>query len=395
MDVVQQHSAWAEPEHGRLIKALDGEHESRLLKRGFYGPGAVVAGLSSPYKGEAAALGPKRVRGGGAQNSGVELSPSRREHERLVIIGAGPAAYTAAIYSARALLKPLVLAGFEQGGQLMTTTDVENYPGFAEPIQGPWLMEQMRAQAENVGARIEGEHVVGLELGQRPFIIRCDSGRTLAAEAIILATGAKAKYLGLPSEEAFKGFGVSACATCDGFFFRGKKVAVIGGGNTAVEEALHLSNIAAHVTVVHRRDSFRAEKILSERLAARHNVSIRWNSAIEAVLGEAPPRGVTGIRLRNVVTGALDDLALDGVFVAIGHEPATELVRGQVELKANGYVQTAPGSTATSVEGVFAAGDVADDIFRQAVTAAGLGCMAALEAERWLAAEEPRRAAAE
>ena len=323
------------------------------------------------------------------------MSPSRREHERLVIIGAGPAAYTAAIYSARALLKPLVLAGFEQGGQLMTTTDVENYPGFAEPIQGPWLMEQMRAQAENVGARIEGEHVVGLELGRRPFIVRCDSGRTLAAESIILATGAKAKYLGLPSEAAFKGFGVSACATCDGFFFRGKKVAVIGGGNTAVEEALHLSNIAAHVTVVHRRNSFRAEKILSARLAARHNVSIRWNSAVEAVLGEAPPRGVTGIRLRNVVTGALDDLALDGVFVAIGHAPATELVRGQVELKANGYVQTSPGSTATSVEGVFAAGDVADDIFRQAVTAAGLGCMAALEAERWLAAEEPRRAAAE
>jgi thioredoxin reductase (NADPH) len=323
------------------------------------------------------------------------LSPSRREHERLVIIGAGPAAYTAAIYSARALLKPLVLAGFEPGGQLMTTTDVENYPGFADPIQGPWLMEQMRAQAENVGARIEGEHVVALELGQRPFIIRCDSGRTLAAESIILATGAKAKYLGLPSEEAFKGFGVSACATCDGFFFRGKKVAVIGGGNTAVEEALHLSNIAAHVTVIHRRDSFRAEKILSERLAARHNVSIRWNSAVEAVLGEKPPGGVTGIRLRNVVTGALDDLALEGVFVAIGHEPASELVRGQVELKANGYVQTAPGSTATSVAGVFAAGDVADDIFRQAVTAAGLGCMAALEAERWLAAEEPRRAAAE
>ena len=336
-----------------------------------------------------------RVRGGGAQNSRVELSPSRREHERLVIIGAGPAAYTAAIYAARALLKPLVLAGFEPGGQLMTTTDVENYPGFAESIQGPWLMEQMRAQAENVGARVEGDYVVGLELGHRPFIIRCDSGRTLAAEAIILATGAKAKYLGLPSEEAFKGFGVSACATCDGFFFRGKKVAVIGGGNTAVEEALHLSNIAAHVTVVHRRDSFRAEKILSERLAARHNVSIRWNSAVEAVLGEAPPLGVTAIRLRNVVTGALDDLAVDGVFVAIGHEPATELVRGQVELKANGYVQTAPGSTATSVEGVFAAGDVADDIFRQAVTAAGLGCMAALEAERWLAAEEPRRAAAE
>ena len=357
-------------------------------------PGAVVAELSSPYKGEAAAVSRTGPRGSN-DVSGVQLSSSRIAHERLVIIGAGPAAYTAAIYSARALLKPLVLAGFEPGGQLMTTTDVENYPGFAEPIQGPWLMEQMRAQAENVGARVEGEHVVGLELGHRPFLVRCDSGRTLAAEAIILATGAKAKWLGLPSEETFKGFGVSACATCDGFFFRGKRVAVIGGGNTAVEEALHLSNLAAHVTVVHRRNSFRAEKILSERLAARHNVSIRWNSVVEAVLGEGTPPGVTAIRLRNVVTGALDDLAVDGVFVAIGHEPATELVRGQIALKTNGYVQTAAGSTATSVEGVFAAGDVADDVFRQAVTAAGLGCMAALEAERWLAAQEPRRAAAE
>ena len=323
------------------------------------------------------------------------MSSSRIEHERLVIIGSGPAAYTGAIYAQRALLKPLLLAGFEPGGQLMITTDVENYPGFADPIPGPWLMEQMRAQAENVGVRVEGEYVVGLDLGQPPFVVRCDSGRTLAAEAIILATGAKAKWLGLASEEAFKGFGVSACATCDGFFFRGKSVAVIGGGNTAVEEALHLSNLAAHVNVIHRRGSFRAEKILSERLASRHNVSIRWNSTVESILGEAPPRGVTAIRLRNVVTGALDDLAVDGVFVAIGHEPATELVRGQLALKTNGYVQTAPGSTATSVEGVFAAGDVADDVFRQAVTAAGLGCMAALEAERWLAAQEPRRAAAE
>ncbi len=323
------------------------------------------------------------------------MSSSRVEHERLVIIGAGPAAYTAAIYAARALLKPRVLIGFEAGGQLMTTTDVENFPGFAEPIQGPWLMEQMRAQAENVGARIEAEHVVRLELGQRPFVVRCDSGRTIATEAIILATGAKAKWLGLPSEEAFKGFGVSACATCDGFFFRGKSVAVIGGGNTAVEEALHLSNIAAHVTVIHRRDSFRAEKILSARLASRHNVSLRWNSVVEAVLGEGTPPGVTAVRLRNVVTGALDDLAVEGVFVAIGHEPASDLVRGQVALKSNGYVQTALGSTATSLEGVFAAGDVADDLFRQAVTAAGLGCMAALEAERWLAAQEPKRAAAE
>jgi thioredoxin reductase (NADPH) len=323
------------------------------------------------------------------------LSSSRITTERIVIIGSGPAAYTAAIYAARALLKPLMLVGFEPGGQLMTTTDVENYPGFAEPIQGPWLMEQMRAQAEHVGARVEGEHVTALELGRRPFVVRCDSGRAIAAEAIILATGAKAKWLGLPSEDAFKGFGVSACATCDGFFFRGKSVVVVGGGNTAVEEALHLSNIAAHVTVVHRRDSFRAEKILRERLASRHNVSIRWNTVVEAILGGRTPRGVTGVRLRNVVSGALDDLTVDGVFVAIGHEPATELVRGQVELKLNGYVQTAPGSTATSVEGVFAAGDVADDVFRQAVTAAGLGCMAALEAERWLAAQEPKRAAAE
>ncbi len=323
------------------------------------------------------------------------MSSSTIALERIVIIGSGPAAYTAAIYAARALLKPLVLSGFEPGGQLMTTTDVENYPGFADPIQGPWLMEQMRAQAEHVGARVEGETVVGLELGRRPFLIRCDSGRTLAAEAVILATGAKAKWLDLPSEHEFKGFGVSACATCDGFFFRGKSVAVVGGGNTAVEEALHLSNIAAHVAVVHRRESFRAEKILSERLAARHNVSIRWNSIVESILGEGTPRGVTGVRLKNVLTGALDDLAVDGVFVAIGHAPATELVRGQLALKPNGYVRTAPGSTATSVEGVFAAGDVADDVFRQAVTAAGLGCMAALEAERWLAHQAPARAAPE
>ena len=323
------------------------------------------------------------------------MTSSHAAHERVVIIGSGPAAYTAAIYSARAMLKPLLLAGFEPGGQLMITTDVENYPGFAEPIQGPWLMEQMRAQAEHVGARIESEYVVALELRQRPFIVRCDSGRAIAADAIILATGAKAKWLGLPSEDKFKGFGVSACATCDGFFFRGKSVAVVGGGNSAVEEALYLSNIASEVTVVHRRDSFRAEKILRERLAARHNVKIRWDSALEEILGKEAPLGVTGVRLKNVLTGALEDLAVDGVFVAIGHSPASELVRGQVALKANGYVQTTPGSTETSVEGVYAAGDVADDVFRQAVTAAGLGCMAALEAERWLAAREPAREAAE
>ncbi len=314
----------------------------------------------------------------------------------MVVVGSGPAGYTAAIYAARALLKPLMLAGFEPGGQLMITTDVENYPGFAEPIQGPWLMEQMRAQAEHVGARIENDTVVALELGQRPFRIRCDSGRVVTADTIILATGAKAKWLGLPSEDAFKGLGVSACATCDGFFFRKKSVIVVGGGNSAVEEALYLSNIAAEVLVVHRRDSFRAEKILCERLAGRANVRIRWNSVVEEILGSGVPRGVTGVRIRNVVTDALEDLPADGVFVAIGHAPATELVRGQLALKPNGYVQTKPGSTETSVKGVFAAGDVADDVFRQAVTAAGLGCMAALEAERWLAAQPaPARQAAE
>ncbi len=323
------------------------------------------------------------------------MTSSHAAHERLVIIGSGPAGYTAAIYAARALLKPLMLSGYEPGGQLMITTDVENYPGFAEPIQGPWLMEQLRAQAENVGARIENEYVVALELENRPFVVRCDSGRTVFADAIVLATGAKAKWLGLPSEDKFKGFGVSACATCDGFFFRGKSVVVVGGGNSAVEEALYLSNIAREVTVVHRRDAFRAEKILRERLAARHNVRIRWDSAVEEILGGGTPAAVTGVRIRNVLTGALDDLSADGLFVAIGHAPATELVRGHVMLKANGYVQTAPGSTATSIEGVFAAGDVADDVFRQAVTAAGLGCMAALEAERWLAAQAPTRKAAE
>ena len=316
-------------------------------------------------------------------------------HERLVIIGSGPAGYTAAIYAARAMVEPLLLSGFEPGGQLMIATDVENYPGFAAPIQGPWLMDQMRAQAEHVGARVQGEFVTALDLVQRPFRIQCDSGRTLTADAIILATGAKAKWLGLPSEEAFKGSGVSACATCDGFFFRGKKVVVVGGGNSALEEALYLSNIVAEVTVVHRRDSFRAEKILCERLAARPNVTVRWNRTVEEILGRRDPPEVTGARLRDTRTGASEEIAAEGVFVAIGHAPATELARGQIALKPNGYVLTAAGSTATSVEGVFAAGDVADDVFRQAVTAAGLGCMAALEAERWLALQAPKRKAAE
>ena len=315
------------------------------------------------------------------------------DHERVVIIGSGPAGYTAAIYAARAMLEPLMLSGFEAGGQLMITTDVENYPGFAEPVQGPWLMEQMRAQAAHVGARIEHEYVVKLDLSRRPFRILCDSGRALSADTIILATGAKAKWLELPSEQAFKGYGVSACATCDGFFFRGKRVIVVGGGNSAVEEALYLSKIASHVTVVHRRDSFRAEKILQDRLFQRDNVEVKWNRAVEEVLGGGTPPAVTGARVHNLKTGAREEILADGIFVAIGHAPANELARGQLALKPNGYVQTAPGSTATSVEGVFAAGDVADDIFRQAVTAAGLGCMAALEAERWLAAMPVQRAA--
>ncbi len=307
--------------------------------------------------------------------------------ERVVIIGAGPAGYTAAIYAARAMLKPLLLSGFEPGGQLMITTDVENYPGFAEPVQGPWLMEQFRAQAEHVGARLESEHVVELDASRRPFRIVCDSGRVIETQSVILATGAKAKWLGLPSEEAFKGLGVSACATCDGFFFRGRNVVVVGGGNSAVEEALYLSGIAASVTVVHRRDSFRAERILIDRLLARPNVSVKWNRAVEDIVGGGTPRGVTHAILRDVATGALEEVATDGVFVAIGHAPQTELVRGKVELKPNGYVKTAPNSTATSVAGLFAAGDVADDVYRQAVTAAGLGCMAALEVDRWLAAK--------
>jgi thioredoxin reductase (NADPH) len=308
-------------------------------------------------------------------------------HAKVVVIGSGPAGYTAAIYAARAMLEPILIAGFDAGGQLMITTDVENYPGFAEPIQGPWLMEQMRAQAEHVGARLVSDHITAVELGQRPFRLTGDSGQVYKADALIIATGAKAQWLGEPSEEKFKGFGVSACATCDGFFFRGKEVAVVGGGNSAVEEALYLSHIAEKVTVIHRRDGFRAERILQERLFARPNVEICWDSAVDEIIGSENPLSVEALRIKNVKTGATETLALDGVFIAIGHKPATELFAGQIELKANGYIKTAPDSTATNIEGVFAAGDVADDKYRQAVTAAGLGCMAALEAERWLAAK--------
>lgn len=309
------------------------------------------------------------------------------EHHRLVIIGSGPAGYTAAIYASRAMLEPVLIAGSQPGGQLTITTDVENYPGFAEVIQGPWLMEQMREQAEHMGARIVADHVSRLDLSKRPFRLECESGTVMLADAVILATGAQAKWLELPSEQQFRGYGVSACATCDGFFFRGKKVAVIGGGNTAVEEALFLTNFASKVTVVHRRDAFRAEKILQDRLFKNPKIEVIWDSAVEAVLGSDNPPKVTGVRLKNVKTGEVRELAVDGVFIAIGHQPATELVKDQLKLKPNGYVWTAPDSTATSIPGVFAAGDITDDVYRQAVTAAGMGCMAALEAERYLAHE--------
>jgi thioredoxin reductase (NADPH) len=316
-------------------------------------------------------------------------------HARVVIIGSGPAGYTAAVYAARAMLEPVLIQGIQPGGQLTITTDVENYPGFAEPIQGPWLMEQMQKQAEHVGTRIVTDHVNAVDLGTRPFRLVCDSGDVYVADVLIVATGAQARWLGIPSEETFKGYGVSACATCDGFFYRNKQVIVVGGGNSAVEEALFLTNFAAKVTVVHRRDGFRAERILQDRLFRNPKVEVIWNSTVDEIVGTRNPLKVTGARLRNVQTGAITDLAADGVFVAIGHAPATELVAGQLELKPSGYVKVAPFSTATSVPGVFAAGDVADDVYRQAVTAAGMGCMAALEAERFLAAHAETRAAAE
>ncbi len=306
------------------------------------------------------------------------------KHARIVILGSGPAGYTAAIYAARAMLEPLLIEGLQPGGQLTITTDVENYPGFAEPIQGPWLMEQMKAQAENVGSTIVADHIVEVDLAQRPFPLLGDSGARYTADALIIATGAQAKWLGLPSEEKFKGFGVSACATCDGFFFRDKKVFVIGGGNTAVEEALFLTRFASQVTLVHRRDELRAEKILQRRLFDNDKITVLWDTVLEEIIGTDEPKAVTGVRLKNVKTGEVTAHDADGVFIAIGHAPQTELFAGQLEMRPNGYIVTAPDSTRTSVEGVFAAGDVTDEVYRQAVTAAGLGCMAALEAERFL-----------
>ena len=304
---------------------------------------------------------------------------------RVLIIGAGPAGYTAAIYAARANLAPVLVAGLQPGGQLTITTDVENYPGFAETIQGPWLMEQMAAQAAHVGTEIIYDIITKVDFSGPKFRAWSDAGVEFEADAVIIATGAQARWLGLDSEAAYQGAGVSACATCDGFFYRGKRVAVIGGGNTAVEEALYLTHHASHVTLVHRRDTFRAERILQDRLFANPKISVIWDHAVDEILGGGQPPVVTGLRLKNVRTGAMQELPVDGVFIAIGHSPTTSVFAGQVKTDSEGYIVTRPGTTETSVPGVFAAGDVQDKIYRQAVTAAGTGCMAALEAEKFLA----------
>ncbi len=317
-------------------------------------------------------------------------------HTKMLIIGSGPAGYTAAIYGARALLEPILVTGTEPGGQLTITTDVENYPGYADPVQGPWMMEQMEAQARNVGANIVNDHIVEVDIHSTPFKAVGDSGTTYTADTLIIATGAKAKWLGLPSEEKFMGFGVSACATCDGFFYRGKEVIVVGGGNTAVEEALYLSNLASRVTLIHRRDELRAERILQERLFKKDNVEILWDSELDEITGnEGIPPSVTGAKIKNRNTGDISEMAVDGVFIAIGHAPQTELFEGKLKKKTSGYLWTAPDSTATEIPGLFAAGDITDDIYRQAVTAAGMGCMAALEGEKHIAEMETVSQAAE
>jgi thioredoxin reductase (NADPH) len=316
-------------------------------------------------------------------------------HDRVVIVGSGPAGYTAAIYAARALLRPLLIEGIQPGGQLTTTTDVENYPGFADVIQGPWLMEQMRAQALHVGAEIVQDHISSVDFSRRPFTLNGDGGVVYRAEAAIICTGAQARWLGIPSELKYRGYGASACATCDGFFFRGKNVIVVGGGNTAVEEALFLTKFARQVTVVHRRSSFRAEKILQNRLFANPKIKVVWNATLDEVIGTDSPKSVTGARLRDSVSGEIIEVEADGVFIAIGHEPATALFKHQIEMTPGGYIVTAAKSTATNIAGVFAAGDVTDDTYRQAVTAAGMGCMAALDAERFLASLDTGARAAE
>lgn len=314
-------------------------------------------------------------------------------HTKVLIIGSGPAGYTAAVYAARAMLNPVLVTGLEQGGQLTITTEVENYPGFADPIQGPWLMEQMKAQAENVGTKLVNDTIISVDVESSPFKAVGDGGEVYTADTIIIATGAKAKWLGIPSEQTFMGFGVSACATCDGFFYRGKKVAVVGGGNTAVEEALYLANLAEKVTLIHRRDELRSEKILQERLFANPKIEVMWDSAVDEITGEEKiPPSVTGLNVKNTKTDEITSLDVDGVFIAIGHAPAVSLFKDKLKMRDNGYLWSAPDSTATDIPGIFAAGDVTDDIYRQAVTAAGLGCMAALEAEKYLAQHEAERA---
>ncbi len=317
------------------------------------------------------------------------------KHASVLILGSGPAGYTAAIYAARAMLKPVLIQGIQPGGQLTITTEVENYPGFADVIQGPWLMEQMQAQAEHVGTELVMDHISAVDLNKRPFELTGDGGAKYTCDSLIICTGAQARWLGIPSETAFQGHGVSACATCDGFFYRGKQVMVIGGGNTAVEEALFLTNFAEKVTVVHRRDEFRAEKILQNRLFNHPKIEVVWDHVLEEVVGSDSPKSVTGAKLKNVKTGEITERAVDGIFIAIGHAPSTELFVDQLKMKRGNYIETAPNSTATSIPGVFAAGDVTDDIYRQAVTAAGMGCMAALEAERFIAEQGAERVAAE
>ena len=318
---------------------------------------------------------------------------SQTHHRRVIILGSGPAGYTAAIYAARAMLQPMLIQGIQPGGQLTITTDVENYPGFAKVIQGPWLMEEMHGQAVHVGTELVMDQIVKVDLKKQPFRLDGDSGDIYTCDALIICTGAQARWLGIASEQHFQGHGVSACATCDGFFYKEKDVVIVGGGNTAVEEAIFLTKFAKMVTLVHRRDSFRAEKIMQDRLFKNPKIEVVWNTALEEIVGASNPKSVTGVRLKNVKTGRITDRKADGVFIAIGHAPATELFKGQLAMKPSGYLITEPDSTATSVPGVFAAGDVKDDIFRQAVTAAGMGCMAALESEKFLAGHHVQVAA--
>jgi thioredoxin reductase (NADPH) len=314
---------------------------------------------------------------------------------RLLILGSGPAGMTAAIYAARAGLAPIVVQGIQPGGQLTTTTDVENYPGFRDVIQGPWLMEEMQAQAEHVGAKMVWDHISSVDLSRRPFVVKGDAGTDYHADTLVIATGAQARWLGLPSEEHMKNRGVSACATCDGFFFRGKKVAVIGGGNTAVEEAIYMTNHSQDVTLIHRRDSLRAEKILQDRLFANPHIKVIWNAEVEQFVAGGSPEALTGLELKDTQNGTLRKIEVDGAFVAIGHKPATELFAGQLKLDEDGYIEVEVGTTRTNISGVFACGDVMDKVYRQAVTAAGTGCMAALDAEKFLAEMEYEAIAAE